>query len=350
MRIFIAWTLFLVAAAASGAELKFDFSEMSAGRMPPGFRSALTGLGQPGEWKVVLDEVPPALPPLSPQARTYTGRAVLGQMAEDRTDEHFPLLIYEGDTFDNFTLTTRFKAVRGAVEQMAGVAFRIQNESNYYVLRASCLGNTFRFYKVVNGTRGNIIGPDVPIPSGVWHELGVECKGNSIRCMLDGKELIPPLQDSSFSRGKIGFWTKSDSVSYFSDTKIVYTPREVPAQKLVRDACQKYPHLLALKIYVPGALTGTTRLIASQDEQGIGQPGGKTEQEVIRSGETYFGKEKGTVSVIMPLRDRNGDTIAAARVVLKSFPGQTEANAIVRAAPIVKAIQSQVHTMEDLSG
>ena len=115
---------------------------------------------------------------------------MLAQLAQDPADEHFPLLIYEGETIGDFTLTTRFKTVKGVVEQMAGIAFRIQNETNYYVVRASSLGNTFRFYKVLNGQRGPLVGPEVPIPSGVWHELTVECKGNAIRCLLNGKELI----------------------------------------------------------------------------------------------------------------------------------------------------------------
>ena len=52
---------------------------------------------------------------------------------------------------------------------------------------------------------------------------------------------------------------------------------------------------------------------------------------MIKQGEVYYGKEKDSVSVIMPLRDRNGDVIAAARVVMKPFAGQTEQNAIARA-------------------
>ena len=127
------------------------------------------------------------------------------------------------------------------------------------------------------------IGPEVAIPSGVWHELSVECKGNQIRCLLNGKELIPVLTDNSFVRGKIGFWTKSDSVSYFADTRIVYTRREMPAQTLVRETSKKYPRLLAIKIYVPGKEPTTTRLIASKDEKEIGQPGAKSEQAVINA-------------------------------------------------------------------
>src|SRR5204863_879219 len=205
-----------------------------------------------------------------------------------------------------------------------------------------------RFYKVVKGERSLPIGPEVSIPSGTWHELKVECQGNKIRCLLNGKELIPVLTDNSFVRGKIGFWTKSDSVSYFTDTKIVYTRREMPAQTLVREAAKKYPRLLAIKIYVPGKEPSTTRLVASKDEKEIGQPGEKTEQAVISHGEIYYGKEKDSISVIMPLRDRNGDAIAAARVVMKPFSGQTEQNAIARALPIVKRMQARVQSMQDL--
>ena len=34
---------------------------------------------------------------------------------------------------------------------MAGLAFRFQNASNFYVVRASALGHNLRFYKMVNG-------------------------------------------------------------------------------------------------------------------------------------------------------------------------------------------------------
>jgi len=342
------WIVVLVALPGRSAERIFDFGSWPENQTPPGFRSTVTGKGKPGDWKVILDEVPPLLAPINPEAPRVTKRPVLAQLAQDPTDEHFPLLIYETETFNDFTLSTRFKTIGGVLEQMAGLAFRIQNESNYYVLRASSLGNTLKFYKVVNGQRGAIIGPQLEIPSGVWHELSVECKGNSIHCFLDGKEAIPPLTDSSFITGKIGFWTKSDSVSYFMDTRVVYTPREAPALQVVRDVLKKYPRLVALRVYVASKDHQTTRLIASGNETELGQAGGKTEQEVISRGETYYGKEKDSVSVIMPLRDRNGEPLAAARVVMKSFPGQTEQNAIVRAVPVVKEIQKQVRSLEDL--
>jgi hypothetical protein len=348
MRYFFSLTGIALALATTAAERKFDFGQFPENQAPPGFRSVVSGQGKPGDWKIIMEDVPSALKPLTPQAPSVTKKAVLAQLAQDSTDEHFPMLIFDGETFGDFTLTTRFKTVSGSAEQMAGIAFRIQNETNYYVVRASSLGNTFRWYKVVNGVRGLVVGPEVKIPSGVWHEMTISCEGNKINCSLNGQQLIPTITDTSFNRGKIGFWTKSDSVSYFQDTKIVYKLREVPAQKLVRETVKNYGRLLGLKLYIQAPDSGATRIIASKDESEIGQPGTDAELKAIQKSDILYAKSKESVEVIMPLRDRNGDPIAAARVVMKTFPGQTEQNALARATPIVKEMQGKIRSMEDL--
>jgi hypothetical protein len=341
--------LTLLTLPVMAAERKFDFSEVGENKPPPGFRSTVTGQGKAGDWRVIMDDVPPLMQSLTAQAPGVTKRAVLAQLAQDPGDEHFPLLIYDGDTMGDFTLTTRFKTVKGVTEQMAGIAFRIQNETNYYVVRASSLGNTFRFYKVLNGDRGPVVGPEVPIPTGVWQELLVECKGNQIRCRLNGKELITATdQVNPFTSGKIGFWTKSDSVSYFADTRLVYTPHEAPAQSVVREVVKKYPRLLGLQVYVLGSDPKTPRLLASKNTNEVARVGGKIEQDVISQGTTYYGKEQESVSVVMPLRDRNGDPMAAVRVIMKTFAGQTEQNAVARALPVVHEIQTRVASLQDL--
>jgi hypothetical protein len=289
------------------------------------------------------------LPPLSQAAPAVAKQAVLAQLAQDPTDEHFPILIYEGEAIDDFTLTTRFKTVKGVEERMAGIAFRIQNPTNYYVVRASSLGNNLRFYKVLNGHRGPLLGPEVPIPSGVWHELTVECKGNAIRCLLNGKELITATDKvNPFTSGKIGFWTKSDAVSYFADARLVYKPHEVPAKALVREVLKKYPRLLGLQVYVLGDDPNAPRLLASKNTNEVNRAGGKVEQDVIEHGTPYYGKEKDSVSVVLPLRDRNGDPVAAVRVIMKRSAGQTEQHAFSRAQPVIQEMQSRLSSLQDL--
>ena len=148
--------------------------------------------------------------------------------------------------------------------------------------------------------------------------------------------------------GQIGFLTKSDAVSYFADTKITYVPREIPAQVMVRNAVKKYGRLRGLKIYTLNP-AGEPVVIASKDEAEKGSPGGKYEKDCIANGKIFYGKDKKVASVVMPLSDRNGERIAAVRVVMEAMTGQTEQNALVRALPIVKEMQEQAETLAELT-
>ncbi len=333
---------------APGAERVFDFSEFPADQTPPGFRSMVAGEGTLGEWKVVMDEVPPRLEPVSDKAPAPSRRAVLAQLSQEPNDERFPVLMFDGETFGDFELTTRFKLVSGQTAQMAGLAFRMRDEKNFYVVRASGLGRNVRFYKVVDGVRSQPIGPTMDVPAGVWHELKIQCKGNRIQVWFNGKDIIPPLTDNSFQAGKFGFWTMADSVSHFADTKMVYTPREIPAVAMVRDMVKKYPRLRDLRVY---ALDDNRelRVVGSKHEEAIGSLGGKPEQDCIAEGSIYYGRDRQSVSVVMPLRDRNGDPIAAVRLVMETFMGQTQQNALARARPIVQQMQARVRSLDELA-
>lgn len=333
----------------TAAERKFDLKDAAVGQSPAGFRSLVAGEGKPGDWQVRLDNAPSQFQALTPNAANYTKRPVIAQLAQDPTDEHFPLLVFDEERYDDFTLTTRFKIVSGAVEQMAGVAFRVQDEKNFYVIRANALNNNLRFYKFVTGMRSAPIGVDVFISKNEWHELKVQCQGNQIICWLDGKGLIPPLNDNSFTGGKIGFWTKSDSVSYFADSQVRYTPKEPLAQKVVRDTLTTYSRLRGLKIVAPQKEGAAAMVVlGSKNEADLGQPGAEVHQNVFARESIYYFKGQDEVSVVMPLRDRNGEMLGAVELNMETFFGQTEQNAIGRAMPIVKAIQTRIQTAKDL--
>jgi hypothetical protein len=276
---------------------------------------------------------------------------VLAQVSTDATDERFPALIFEDEVFGDFTFTTKFKCVSGQAEQMAGVAFRYQNPQNYYVIRASGLGNNVRFYKFVNGIRSDPIGPAVTIARGEWHELTVECKGNQIRCLFNGREVIPPLTDNSFPAGKLGFWTKSDSVSHFADAKVTYTPRETLATVLVREALTKKSGPANVLIFMPANSGRDLRVVASGDPAQLGRNGEATEANVLARDVVYSGpdKERGLYLVTLPLHDRNGEVVAVVRIELKPIIGQTEKNALERAVPVLKRMQQQVKDARDLA-
>jgi hypothetical protein len=331
-----------------GAEVSFDFTTDNVNHAPPGFRSTVSGTGPVGDWKVVLDDVPTALPAFSPKSPIVNKRPVLAQLSRDKTDERYPMLIYEGDSFGDFTVSTQIKMVEGDVERMAGIAFRIQDEKNYYYIRANAVDNNIYFFKWVNGALYGPIGSKIEVAAGVWHDLVVECRGNEIRCRFNGKEAFPALQDNSFSSGRIALWTKSDSVSYFGSTRINYTPRERFAQTILREALEKYDRLVGLTVFAAGTNGPVPQALASKDTNEIGTPAPPAEQDVLARSTIYHLKSSGRVTVVLPMRDNNGETIAAVRVVMKALPGQTEKNAISRAMPVVRYMESRLQRAAEL--
>jgi len=333
-----------------GAELKLDFSQYQLEQCPPGFSSLISGNGKVGEWKVAMDEAPALRDPLStnePALSTPLKRFVLAQTSQETTDEHFPILMYNGDTFGDFTLSTRFKIMSGKTDQMAGLVFRAKDEKNYYVIRASVLGKSVKFFKVVGGMRSEPVGTEVTVTPNEWHELTVIAKGNEIRWTLDRKSYMPAFQDTSFTVGKIGFWTKSDSVVHFVDAKVDYIPRVPFAQNVVKDVMKKFPNLLGLKIY-SGRNPHLPVLVGCEDESQLGAEGGQTESETMIRGSVYFLRGSKYVEVTAPVRDKNGEIIGAMKVKMKTFVGETESNAVARAGLINKAIRDRMGAVTDL--
>jgi len=337
----------LLAWSAAGAERRFNFGEYPEGAQPTNYSSGRLGDGLPGAWKIVMDEVPSALAPLTEKAPVVTRHGVLAQTSQDLTDERFPMLVYDGEMFRNFKFSTRFKIVSGVVEQMAGVVFRFQNVSNFYVVRISALGKNIAFYKMINGKIETPIKLPLEISAGAWHELKVECSGIYVEVSVDGRKTFPTITDSSPPDGKIGFWTKSDSVSYFADAVVDYTPLIPAAQVMVNSVMAQQSHILGLRIYTLGT-NGTTSVLASKEPSEIGQPGTDAEVAAIRDGTISFGRERGAVLLTLPLHDRNGDYIAAVRVKLKSFFGETQNTAVTRASNVVKLLQLLCSSASDL--
>jgi hypothetical protein len=351
MRNVIFLAVALLALPVFGNERVLNFGDYPIDETPSNFVNTVGGQGKPGIWQVILDDAPSAMPGRGTNGPALTKRSVVAQLARSAINNHFPILVLNDDTFGDFTFSTRFKIAGGAMAQMAGIVFRYQDERNYYVLLASVLDGRFWFFKVVNGQRSDrLIGPQIQISENEWHEMSVQCEGDHIHCLLDGKEIIPMLTDSSFTTGKVGFWTKSDSISYFTDAKLTYAPREILAQTLVNDTLERFPKLVGLKIFATRAGGSGPVVVACKDEKQIGQPGGKVEQDVIANGKSYYGKDKkaGVVTITAPLRDRNGDSVAAVAVMMKTFPGETEDTAAMRSQSVVRTIEPRVTSLEDL--
>ena len=193
---------------ASGKQIMYNFDTDMAGQMPAKFHGAKTGGGAPEKWTVTADPTAPSKP------------NVVAQTSNDKTDYRFPLLIADEGSFKDLELSVRFKAVSGSVDRAAGLVFRLKDPNNYYVVRANALEDNYRLYRVVNGRRIQFAGANFKVTSGEWHELRVEIVGNKIICYYDGNKKIEATDDTFKDAGKVGLWTKADSVTYFDDLRV----------------------------------------------------------------------------------------------------------------------------------
>jgi len=335
--------------ALLGAERVFDFSTNQPGTAPAGFKAFVAGEGQPGDWQVLSVSVPPLLEPITDKAASNARIPVLSQLSRDSTDERYPVLYWDGDRFGDFTFTTRFRMTGGALEQIAGVVFRLVDEKNFCVVRASALGGNLRFYKFVDGQRTAPVGNDLPIKKGQWYELTVKAEGNKFDILLDGQQAIPTLTDNAFPAGKVGFITKSDAVSEFADMRVRYKPLVTFAETLLGQVLERQPRLLNLRIYGTTPARKDLHVLAAKDPSEVGEPATEVETGVLSGNETYYGKADKQILVTAPLRDRNGDAVGVVKFFLKPFAGQTEANALARVLPTVRWMESQLASSEGLA-
>ncbi len=128
----------------------------------------------------------------------------------------FPAIALGPDNYQNLVLTARFKAISGKEDQAAGLIFHVQDKDNYYILRANALENNVNFYVYAGGQRSVLNEGQATVSAGQWHELRAEITGQHMTGYLDGKQVVAST-DNRFGAGRIGLWTKADSVTCFDD-------------------------------------------------------------------------------------------------------------------------------------
>jgi hypothetical protein len=187
------------------------FGSSEIGKLPPNFSTALTGAGGPISWVVREDSTAP------------DGKGILVQESADATNYRFPLCIYEKTVARDVAVEVKYKAISGKVDQAGGIVLRYRPE-NYYIARANALENNVILFKTVKGKRSKIEEVPVKVTAGEWHTLRFEAKGPHLTISFDGRVVIER-EDRTFSNpGKVGLWTKADSVSAFADFKIERVP------------------------------------------------------------------------------------------------------------------------------
>jgi hypothetical protein len=193
-----------------------DFESMKANAPPRGWRLTKTDGGERPRWEVVSDATSPAQP------------KVLAQLSADRTSGRFPLALHPDAVIANGEIAVQFRPISGRVDQAAGLVWRYRDENNYYIVRANALEDNVVLYKVENGRRtslgpvgrSNDYGVKHEVPPGRWSTLGVAFDGQRFTVSFDRQPLFEVVDTTFTEAGRVGLWTKADSVTYFDGFEI----------------------------------------------------------------------------------------------------------------------------------
>lgn len=198
-------------AARAGAQEKssvtFNFDADKPGEPPKGFEFARTGQGVEGTWVVRADKDSPS-------------NHVLVQESADPTDYRFPLAVVKEGAWKDVTLSVRARPVSGEVDQGFGLVWRYKDANNYYVTRCNADEDNCTIYHTAAGHRRAFQNKTVKVATSTWHTMKVEADGNHFVVWFDGKKILDATDDTFDDAGRVGLWTKADSVIHFDDLTI----------------------------------------------------------------------------------------------------------------------------------
>ena len=177
-----------------------DFDKAQVGKAPAGWTATQTGGGS-AKWTVEKDDTAPSKPNVLKQSGEAT----------------YPVCIKDDTSLKDGFVEVKFKPVSGREDQAGGVIWRAKDADNYYVARANALEDNVTIYHTVKGDRTEKKRAEMKVAPGEWHTLRVDFKANHFTVTLDGKKAMEWDDDTFKDAGKIGVWTKADSVTLFDD-------------------------------------------------------------------------------------------------------------------------------------
>jgi hypothetical protein len=189
-----------LAAVPQVAAETVTFDSNVVGQPPVVWMCGTTGKGNP-VWTVEPDTSAPSQPNVLKQAGVAA----------------FPWCVKSDIASADGTVEVKFKPLSGKEDQAGGVVWRWKDGNNYYVARANALEQNVSLYYTVHGLRKTIKYVKAPVAANAWHTLRVTYKGDAIQVALDGKTYIEAKDTHISGPGKVGVWTKADSVTLFDD-------------------------------------------------------------------------------------------------------------------------------------
>lgn len=177
-----------------------DFERDRIGAAPVGWTATQTGGGR-AIWTVEKDESAPSKSNVLKQSGVAT----------------YPICLKNDTSVKDGSVEVKFKAISGKEDQAGGLIWRAKDSNNYYVARANALEDNVTIYDTVNGRRTERKRVNMKVAPNQWHTLRVDFQANHFTVTLDGKKALEWDDETFKDAGKVGVWTKADSVTEFDD-------------------------------------------------------------------------------------------------------------------------------------
>ena len=154
-------------------------------------------------------------------------RAIYGSKHEEFIDNvkafaYFPYAIAQGvDDFKNGEISMRFQLLDGALDQCAGILFNLKPNGDYLAVRFNGKEDNLVLWTFNKGVRKFVKkgAEDMPLKMREWHSMKIAVHGTKLEGWLNGKRLLEYTLPEPVS-GKVGVWSKTDSVAYFDDFSV----------------------------------------------------------------------------------------------------------------------------------
>lgn len=154
-------------------------------------------------------------------------RAIYGSRHEEFIDNvkafaYFPYSVArEVDDFQNGEISVKFKMISGKLDKCAGILFNLKPTGDYLTVRFNGKEDNLVLWTFNKGVRKFVKKgvENMPLELNKWHEIKIVVHGTQLEGWLNGKHLLDYTMAEPVS-GKVGVWSKTDSVSYFDEFTI----------------------------------------------------------------------------------------------------------------------------------
>jgi hypothetical protein len=159
-------------------------------------------------------------------------RAIYGARNEEfiesiKSFAYFPIAVARDvENFSNGDVSVRFQMLGGTLDRCAGILFNVKPNGDYLTVRYNGTEDNVVLWTFNNGVRKFVKrAPElVPLELGTWHTLRISVHGIQLKGYLDDKLMLEYTLTEPVS-GKIGVWSKTDSMTEFDDFTVTPTDK-----------------------------------------------------------------------------------------------------------------------------